>query len=86
MVDFIAKAGVDVQSFKASTNINVSAPRRFTGADNWKAILFITRLIRRQPDRPPVLPARFLAVFSYAGYSYTSHGYARDYGFGNAVA
>jgi hypothetical protein len=81
LVDAIGKAGVDIQNFKSSTNINVTAPpvHASTGLEGY----FTVNAINPGPSGSGFSGALF-AGFS-GGASYTSHGYARDYGFGNAV-
>jgi hypothetical protein len=82
MVDFIAKAGVDLQTFKASTNVNVTAPP-FHGSGQLEGY-FIYNAINPPKGASSGIAGSLFGGFTY-GYAYTSHGYARDYGFGNAV-
>jgi hypothetical protein len=83
MLDIVGKGGVDIQNFKSSTNVNVSAPP--THASVGLEGYFVTNSVNVAPTGSSSnFAGALFAGFSY-GYSYTSHGYARDYGFGNAV-
>jgi hypothetical protein len=79
--DGVAKEGADVQNFKSGTNVNVTSPPSHTSAQ-------IEGYLQYNSTQSANSTSAFTgAVFvggSY-GYSYTSHGYARDYGFGNRV-
>jgi hypothetical protein len=82
MLDVIGKGGVDIQNFKSSANINVSTPP--THASAGLEGYFVTNSVNAAPaGSSSIFAGSLFAGFSY-GYSYTSHGYARDYGFGNA--
>jgi hypothetical protein len=83
LLDLTGKGGVDIQNFKSSSNVNVSTPPTHlsSGLEGY----FVTNSINAAPAGSTSLFAgSIFAGFSY-GASYTSHGYARDYGFGNAV-
>jgi hypothetical protein len=83
LVDAIGKGGVDIQNFKSSTNINVTAPpvHASAGLEGY----FTVNAINPAPSGSSSgFAGALYAGFSY-GASYTSRGYARDYGFGNAV-
>jgi hypothetical protein len=83
MLDIVGKGGVDIQNFKSSTNVNVNAPP--THASAGLEGYFITNSVNAAPSGSSSnFAGALFGGFSY-GYSYTSHGYARDYGFGNAV-
>jgi hypothetical protein len=83
MLDAIGKGGVDIQNFKSSNNVNVNAPP--THASVGLEGYFVTNSVNAAPaGSSGVFAGSLFAGFGY-GYSYTSHGYARDYGFGNAV-
>lgn len=79
-IDFAVSEGVDIQNFKSGTSTNVNNPTSHSSAQvegylQYNSINYV-----------PGAATQFVgAVFvggSY-GYSYTSHDYARDYGFGN---
>jgi hypothetical protein len=81
LVDFIAKEGVDIQNFKAGSNVNVSSPP-FHGSAQIEGYLQYNS-INLDPKSGNFQGAIFFGG-SY-GYDYMSHGYARDYGFGSQV-
>jgi hypothetical protein len=81
LVDLLGKEGVDVQNFKSGTSTNVSAPPSH-GSVQMEGYLQYnsTNLSVGSTD----FQGAIFVGGSY-GYSYTSHGYARDYGFGSHV-
>jgi hypothetical protein len=83
MVDFLVKEGVDIQNFKPGTSTNVNNPPTHASAQVEGYLQFnSTNLV---PGSTTNQFAGALFVGGSYGYSYTSHGYARDYGFGTQV-
>jgi hypothetical protein len=81
-VDTVSREGIDVQNFKAGTSTSASSP------PSHHATQLEAYLVNNSINPPSGSSTGFAAsIFlggSY-GYSYTSHGYARDYGFGTRV-
>jgi hypothetical protein len=84
-VNLIAKEGVDIQNFKSGTNVNVSSPP-FHGSAQLEGYLQYNsiNLSPKSASGSQTFAGALFAGGSY-GYSYMSHGYARDYGFGSKV-
>jgi hypothetical protein len=80
-LDLLGREGVDIQNFKAGTSTNVSAPPSHTNVQVEGYLQYNS--VNLAPNSTDLAGAVFIGG-SY-GYSYTSHGYARDYGFGNQV-
>jgi hypothetical protein len=82
LLDFIAKEGADIQNFKSGTNVNVSSPP-FHGSAQIEGYLQYNsiNLAPSTASSTPIFAGALFVGGSY-GYSYVSHGYARDYGFG----
>jgi hypothetical protein len=80
LVDLIAKEGADIQNFKSGTNVNVSSPP-FHGSVQMEGYLQYNSI---NLNTSGSFQGALFFGGSY-GYSYTSHGYARDYGFGKRV-
>jgi hypothetical protein len=81
LVDLIGKEGVDVQNFKSGTSISVNSPESHTSAQIEGYLQYnSTNLVSGSSDF-----AGALFVGGSYGYSYTSHRYAADYGFGTNV-
>ncbi len=78
-VDLIAKEGADVQNFKSGANVNVNSPPSHTSVQMEGYLQYNSTNLA--PGAKTMAGALFVGG-SY-GYSYMSHGYARDYGFGN---
>jgi hypothetical protein len=76
--NLVAKEGVDVQNFKAGTNINVSSPP-FHGSTQLQGYV-LYNAINAAPNNSQTFAGALYAGGSY-GYSYTSPAYLRDYGF-----
>ena len=81
-IDAIAKEGADVQNFKSGSNVNISSPP-FHGSAQLEGYLQYNS-INLIPKSQNFTGSLFIGG-SY-GYDYMSHGYARDYGFGTALA
>lgn len=82
MVDFAAKEGVDIQSFKSGTSTNVNNPSSHTSAQVEGYLQFNSTNLA--PGSTGVSAGAFF-IGGSGGYNYMSHGYARDYGFGTHV-
>lgn len=80
LLDFVAKEGADIQNFKSGSNVNVVSPP-FHGSAQMEGYLQYNSI---NLNSSGVFQGAIFVGGSY-GYSYTSHGYARDYGFGNRV-
>jgi hypothetical protein len=81
VVFLAAREGVDVQNFKAGTSVTVNSPPAHTTAGVEGYVQYNS--INPKEDTvgaPPIFQGALFAGGSY-GYSYTSHDYARDYGF-----
>jgi hypothetical protein len=81
LIDVIAKEGVDIQNFKSGTNVNVTSPPSHTSVQIEGYLQYNS--INLAPNSKNFAGALFVGG-SY-GYGFMSHGYARDYGFGNDV-
>jgi hypothetical protein len=81
LLDVIGKEGADIQNFKSGTSISVTAPPSHTSAH-------IEGYLQYNSTHLATSSSNFtgaLFVGGSYGYDYASHGYARDYGFGNRV-
>lgn len=81
-IDLFGKEGVDIQNFKSGTNTNVNAPPSHTSAGIEGYLQYNS--INLAPGSSLFAGAVFVGG-SY-GYSYSSHDFARDYGFGNRLS
>jgi len=79
-VDLVFKEGADIQNFKSGTNVSVTSPP-FHGSAHLAGYLQYNSI---NLNSSGVFQGAIYAGASY-GYDYISHGYARDYGFGNRV-
>ena len=79
-LDFVAKEGADIQNFKSGANVNVVSPP-FHGSAQMEGYLQYNSI---NLNSSGAFQGAIFVGGSY-GYSYTAHGYARDYGFGNRV-
>jgi hypothetical protein len=81
MLDIAALEGVDVQSFKAGTSANATSPSSHSS-------LGLEGYVQMNSTNVPTIGGGSVAGALFAGgsygYSYTSHGYIRDYGIKNA--
>jgi hypothetical protein len=77
-----AREGVDIQNFKSGTSVTVNSPPSHTNAGIQGYVQYnsIDLISGSSSDAKSFKGALFFGG-SY-GYSYMSHGYARDYGFG----
>jgi hypothetical protein len=82
LVDFVGREGIDIQNFKSGTSVNVNAPPSHTSAQVEGYLQYNS--INSTAGSNAFAGAVFVGG-SY-GYTYTSHGYARDYGFGGNVS
>jgi hypothetical protein len=81
LIDFIGKEGIDVQNFKSGTSVNVTSPPFHSSAQIEGYLQYNSVNLAAGTSNY----AGSIFVGGSYGYSYTSHGYARDYGFGNNV-
>jgi Fibronectin type III domain len=79
--DLRVKEGADIQNFKSGTNVNVTSPPSHTSVQIEGYVQYNSTNLA--PGTSHYAGALFFGG-SY-GYSFMSHGYARDYGFGNNV-
>jgi hypothetical protein len=77
----VAREGIDLQSFTPGTTVQTTAPSSH-GSFQLESYLQYNST-KKADDKVGFTGAVF--VGGAYGYSYTSHGYARDYGFGNNV-
>jgi hypothetical protein len=82
LVDFVAKEGVDIQNFKSGTSTNVNNPTSHSSAQMEGYLQY--NAINLAPGSSSLYAGAIFVGGSY-GYSYMSHDYARDYGFGSNV-
>jgi hypothetical protein len=82
LIDVIGKEGVDVQNFKPGTSTNVNAPPSHTSAQVEGYLQYNSTNLA--PGASGEYAGSVFVGGSY-GYSRASHGYARDYGFGDNV-
>jgi hypothetical protein len=80
-LDLRAKEGVDIQNFKSGTNVSVTSPPSHTSVQIEGYLQYNSTNLA--PGTKNYQGALFVGG-SY-GYSYMSHDYARDYGFGKNV-
>ncbi|HET9790707.1 MAG TPA: hypothetical protein VFR08_05345, partial [Candidatus Angelobacter sp.] len=81
LIDFIGKEGVDIQNFKAGTSTTANAPPSHGS-------LQIEGYLQYNSINIAAASSNFagaLFIGGSYGYGYTSHAYARDYGFGTDV-
>jgi len=81
-LDAVSREGIDVQNFKSGTSTTALSP------PSHHATQLETYFLVNSLNPPPAGSTGFagsLFIGGSYGYSYTSHGYARDYGFGNRV-
>jgi len=82
LMDFLVKEGVDLQNFKSGTSSNANTPPSHAGVQVEGYLQYNS--INLAPGSKSQFGGAVFVGGNY-GYSYTSHGYARDYGFGNNV-
>jgi hypothetical protein len=82
-INLIVQEGVDIQNFKAGTSTNVDSPSSHN-MDGLEGYL-VYNAINQAPgtDAKSNIYAGGVFIGGSYGYSYTSHDYARDYGFGS---
>jgi hypothetical protein len=83
LIDAFGREGVDIQNFKSGTNTNVNSPPSHTSTGIEGYLQYNS--INLTPGSTSVFAGAVFVGGSY-GYSYTSHDFARDYGFGNQVS
>lgn len=77
LLDLVTKEGADIQNFKSGANVSVTSPP-FHGSVQMEGYVQYNS-INLTSDSQSFIGALF--VGGTYGYSYISHGYARDYGF-----
>ena len=82
LVDLVGREGVDIQNFKSGTSISVNSPQSHSSVQLEGYLQYNSTNLA--PGSTKFAGALFFGG-SY-GYSYTSHSYARDYGFGSDVS
>lgn len=82
-VDWVNKGGVDIQNFKSGTNVSTTAPPVHVSSQLEAYFQYNSTHSSNDPNGFNFTGAVFVGG-SY-GYDYMSHGYAREYGFGNNV-
>lgn len=85
LVNLIGKQGVDIQNFKSGTTVNVSSPPFHASAQMEGYLQYNSINLGPTSASGSQAFAGALFVGGSYGYTYISHGYARDYGFGNRV-
>jgi hypothetical protein len=81
-VDLLAWEGIDIQDFKSGTSVNVDSPTSHSSVQMEGYLQYNS--VNLAPGTQDFQGAVFIGG-SY-GYSYTSHSYARDYGFGTTYS
>lgn len=81
LVDLVGREGIDVQNFKSGTSTTVTAPPSHASAQLEGYLQYNSTNLSAGSNNF----AGAIFVGGSYGYSYTSHGYARDYGFANNV-
>jgi len=84
LLDVIAKQGVDIQNFKSGTSVNVSSPP-FHASAQMEGYLQYNSINLAPASTSFSGFAGALFIGGSYGYTYISHDYARDYGFGSRV-
>jgi len=82
LVDLVGMEGIDLQNFKSGTSANVNAPPSHTSVQVEGYLQYNSTNLA--PGSSTDFAGAIFVGGSY-GYSYTSHDYARDYGFGSNV-
>ena len=86
MVDLIAKEGIDIQNFTSGSSISVTAPPSHTsaGIEGYLQYNSTNSTTSTSSNAGGIFAGAVFVGGSY-GYSYMSHDYARNYGFGTNV-
>jgi hypothetical protein len=83
LVDVVGREGFDIQNFKSGTRITVAGPPSHSSAQIEGYLQYNSTNLATGSSG--VFAGAVFVGGSY-GYSYMSHDYARDYGFGNNVS
>lgn len=83
IIDAVGTEGVDIQNFKSGTNTNVNAPPSHTSARIEGYLQYNS--INLAAGSNSLFAGAVFVGGSY-GFSYSSHDFSRDYGFGNRVS
>jgi hypothetical protein len=81
-VDMVGRQGIDIQNFKSGTNTSVTSPPSHSNAQLEGYLWYNSTNLA--PNSATTFAGALFVGGSY-GWSYTSHDYARDYGFGDRV-
>jgi hypothetical protein len=81
LIDLVGREGIDVQNFSAGTSTSVVSPSSHSSAQLEGYLQYNSTNLATSSSTY----AGAVFVGGSYGYSYTSHDYARDYGFGNRV-
>jgi hypothetical protein len=81
VLDLIGREGADIQNFKSGTNVNVTAPPSHSSAQLEGYLQYNSVNLASSSNNF----AGALFIGGSYGYSYTSPGYARDYGLGHRL-
>jgi len=81
-MDAVGRGGVDIQNFKSGTSVTVANPPTHANVGLESYLQFNSANVAEATN--DILGDAF--VGGRYGYNYASHGYARDYGFGNRVS
>lgn len=82
-MNFVLQEGTDIQNFKPGTSTNVNSPPLHTAAGMEGYLLANSINLAPGTDSSSNTFAGQIFIGGSYGYSYTSHDYARDYGFGS---
>jgi hypothetical protein len=82
--DLLGREGIDLQNFKSGTNTTVDSPPSHTSVQV-EGYLQYNSINSSSTSKTNANAGAIFVGGSY-GYGYMSHGYARDYGFGNNVS
>jgi hypothetical protein len=82
-LDMIVKEGIDLQNFSLGNNLNVNSPPSHSSGQVEGYLQYNSTNVATASDSIDFAGAIFVGG-SY-GYSYTSHDYAQEYGFGDRV-
>ena len=82
-MDVVVQEGVDVQNFKTGTSTTVDSPPSHGLAAMEGYLIYNSINLAPGSDSKSNIYAGGIFLGGSYGYSYTSHDYARDYGFGS---
>lgn len=82
-MNFVLQEGVDLQNFKAGTSTTVDSPPSHSAAQMEGYLVYNSINLAPGTDSKSNIYAGQIFIGGSYGYSYSSHPYARDYGFGS---